>query len=444
MPNLARRRETIKRALAYYWNREVPREVPESLPLVDEFRRSRPAPDAFASVSALFIQHHLVPFVPRLRAMVEEGVPAERMWFVDIPYSTNRTAWSAVRSLGCPVDQAAENFDDPLAPYSKSQLARVQGIVRRLAKAAPERCLVVDDGAYFVRALAATSPKERSDLLERFRGRTHIVEQTTRGYRYLKEEPYMRTVFELDAPVVSVARSYTKTFLEGPFIGAAVARAVRDALRKAGRRDVSAALVIGFGTVGEATTRALRNANEGARIDVFDTDPGKARAIAALGARPLPAFPDRGEYDLVVGCTGYGSFPLEKRSIVADEAVLASGSSAAVELNRERFVELADRLPEDEIEILDRDRTLAGGIHAAIRFRDHGRRFSFLNAGFPVNFDGEPECLPPLLIQPTHCLLFAASRQSLLSEGASLSFLNFIDDFWIFREGMGALEREFA
>jgi len=259
--------------------------------------------------------------------MVEDGLPPERMWFVDIPYSTNRTAWGGVRALGCPVDQAAEWFDDSLAPHAKSQLARVQGIVRRLARAAPDRCLVVDDGACFVRALGATQQKERSDLLKRFRGRTHIVEQTTREYRYLKEQPYTRTVSELDAPLVSVARSYTKTFLEGPFIGAAVARAVSEGLERVSCEDLASALVIGFGTVGDATTRALRETNEGTRIDVFDTDPGKAPAIATLGARPLPSFPDRGAYDLGVGCTGYGSFPLEKRSILADEADLASGSS---------------------------------------------------------------------------------------------------------------------
>jgi hypothetical protein len=53
------------------------------------------------------------------------------------------------------------------------------------------------------------------------------------------------------------------------------------------------------------------------------------------------------------------------------------GSSAAVEFNRAGFIELADRYEDDEIEILNRDKTIAKGIHAPIVMRqEKGKTFS--------------------------------------------------------------------
>jgi hypothetical protein len=57
------------------------------------------------------------------------------------------------------------------------------------------------------------------------------------------------------------------------------------------------------------------------------------------------------------------------------------------------------------------------------------REFTFLNAGFPVNFDGSVECIPTLLIQPTHGILVAAAYQTLNQE-LGLHALDPVSDDW--------------
>ncbi|MDH3688379.1 MAG: hypothetical protein OEU36_02705 [Gammaproteobacteria bacterium] len=113
---------------------------------------------------------------------------------------------------------------------------------------------------------------------------------------------------------------------------------------------------------------------------------------------------------------------------------LVSSSSAAVEFNRQGFVERAKACPDDEIEILDPERTRERGIRAMIRLRDANGDFSFVHAGFQVNFDGEMECIPMRFIQATHVLLYAAGYQALCSDGAGMVEIDRDDDEWILHE----------
>lgn len=428
----------IAAALVRYRSWRGPRKLPDTLPLLDAFRRANPVPNAFANLDVLFIQHHLGPLIPRIRAMADDGLDLDRCWFVDIPYSTNGRVRQELRKLGCDEDRMTREFDDPLAPYLPSQIGRTKRLITQFLQARVDidrDLLVVDDGAFFVRALHDLTRRRSRKRIGSLAKRIHVVEQTTRGYRHLQQPSLMETIHTWDIPVVTVAQSYTKNLLESPFIGASVARGILNRLRKDGRTPGDRSLIIGLGKVGKNVTPAIQELSPEAAIDVFDTNLELSREVKALGARPLQSFPETGSYDMVVGCTGDASFPLHARSILADDALLVSGSSGAVEMNREKFVELADQKPDDEIKILRRRATKREGIHASIRFRDAGNEFTFLNGGFPVNFDGLLENLPTSLIQPTHALMFAAGRQALRMNGAGLAYLNFGDDFWIYRNG---------
>ena len=106
-----------------------------------------------------------------------------------------------------------------------------------------------------------------------------------------------------------------------------------------------------------------------------------AHGFAVADAVPTSAARDS-RYELIVGCTGGTSFTWENRGILVDTALLASGSSAAVELDRARLVERADADPCDEFEVLNDRNADAATIHADVRFR-HGRdqQFIVLSAG---------------------------------------------------------------
>jgi hypothetical protein len=203
---------------------------------------------------------------------------------------------------------------------------------------------------------------------------------------------------------------------------------------------------MGFGPVGEAVTKALFKSCPELEVDVVEPDVAKHQRIEKVGARALTEMPasviEEKRYDLMAGCTGYNSFKLHHRSLLAKKSILASGSSAAVEFNRAGFIELADAYPDDEIEVVDRDETRRKGIHATITLRhEGGRHMSFLNAGFPVNFDGRMECLPNRLIQPTHCLLYAASRQALRTPEPGVHQFDPSLDAWLLEGSIEQLSR---
>jgi len=432
----------IDRALDAFEHEEIPEMVPESLPLLDALRTHFPEPAAFDDLDVLFIQHHLGPFTARLKAMRADGLDMGRAWFIDIPYSTSRKAREAAHA-GCPAGHRVELLDDPLEPYSEAQLARALILIRELAARKRGKLLVVDDGAYFLRSLHLLRVT-RPDLARAFAG-TRVVEQTTRGHRVVQRSATL--IADLELSVVSIARCATKLGFESPFIGAAVSRAIARAVQA--NADLTdgfrRAAVLGFGPVGEAVTTALRRAHESLRIHVVDPDTAKHDRIAQEGAAPLTELPDRlaeaDRYDLVAGCTGYNAFKLHERRLLAKHAILASGSSAAVEFNRAGFIELADAYPDDEIEVLNRDAVRAQGIHATITMRHEGGRvMHFLNAGFPVNFDGRMECLPARVIQATHCLLYHAGRQALAAESPGVHRVDVEVDRWLLEQAPAALE----
>lgn len=417
----------IENALLNFCREEIPTSIPLRLEfletqlnalLLKEFRRQ----DIFAGIDVLFIQHHLGPFIAKLHAMFNNELDRSRCWFIDIPYSTNHSVKDYIGKNICSQDQASRPFTDPLAPYSEIQSIRVARLMEKIIgrKDPQSRLLVLDDGAYFARYLDFIK-NDQPELLQHFK-KACLVEQTTRGHRYL--ETHKDDLIRLcDLSIVSIARCKTKLQFESPFIGASMGRALGKALGEDRLRNFRSIGIIGYGTVGEATVDDLLRKSPKARIEIVDIDEGKLRAAGNknVNAQAMKQLRDDGSYELVVGCTGYNSFKLEQRYCLADGAFLASASSAAVEFNRAGFIELADRDPQDEIELLNREDTQRKGIHAPIEIRyEGGKKFTFLNAGFPVNFDGQLECLPTRMIQSTHALMIAASWQA-LTQGAGFS-----------------------
>jgi hypothetical protein len=112
---------------------------------------------------------------------------------------------------------------------------------------------------------------------------------------------------------------------------------------------------------------------------------------------------------------------------------LASASSGSVELSREDFIELADSSKIDDIKILRRELD-EEDIHSDLRFRMVDREVTFLNGGFPVNFDGRINCVPTRYMQPTATMMVSASVQAISSSAKGVVELD--PDFctWIDRE----------
>ncbi len=426
-------------AQSYYQLFGRPREIATHLPLLEKLHQ-RAAPYSFNNFAFVFVQHFLAAFPQRLRMMMQSGLSPSDTWFLDIPYSTNDAVAECLGQLF--PGRVPRRYTDPFGNYNHDQLQRMVEVARQVvAASAAARTVVVDDGAYFVRFLSHLL-EDAPAMATQFQG-LRIVEQTTRGHRFLESDAGQAVIRALGVTAVSVARAFTKTAFEAPFIGMAVADAVVDKLVELAV-EPRRVLVLGFGSVGRAVALACRNRLSLAAVEIVEIDASKAQLASELGfARRDALDPSdaRENYDLVVGCTGKRSFTPADRQILADGAILISASSAAVEFDRKNFVDQADADLHDDFWV-ETERTEDLPLHTDIVLaHSGGRRLTLANAGFPINFQGSLGVIPTALIEPTHCLLHAATLQAIEQARVGLSPLREDDDMWIYQEAMARLRR---
>ena len=374
------------------------------MPLLERWlqraERSRP----LRGVTALMLQHQLGNQVPQTEALIRLGLAPERIHWIDIPYTSTPRVREALRGLGIPAAHLHTGDFRLLQDYAPYQRLRVQKFLRDLAASPPEHLLVLDDGSYLLEALSC----QRHAL-----PRLSIVEQTTRGLIKIDENAALAER-ALEAPVVNVAGSDPKKYLEPPFIGAAVCdkllRGVGARLRP-GPRD--RCLLLGYGAIGRQVAAFASHRLGFARERIHVHDPNEVAQRQAL-RDGFAAFDRRDRtqrFTLVLGCSGRESFKVGDHVLLEDGACLASATSGTVELSRERFIELAEASPYDDVWIVKQGLDEANP-HSDIDFHFMGRGATFLNGGFPVNFDGGVNCVPPHYIQPTATLMCAAAVQA--------------------------------
>jgi S-adenosylhomocysteine hydrolase len=387
---------------------ELSQRVPTQLPLLDALVAERADAEPLRGVTAVLIQHQLGSIVPMVGALFALGLEPGRTLFVDIPYSANAEVREALQRIGLPPANFASGTYHLDQPYAKFQRRRVQNLAADVLAelSADDPLLVLDDGAYFV---------EAASCFARSFGDLRVVEQTTRGIIKLHADAAMSR-YVTSLPLVDVARSKPKARWEGPWIGEAVCQALHRALgEEFSVGPEQRVLLAGYGVIGRAVAVSLTReiGIPSSRIHVLDPAPGAQNDAVADGLIPWDReCADPVRFKLVVGCSGQASFGIGDRVFLEDGAVLASASSGSAECSREQFVELADTHPSDDIEVLDRETLGTRSIHDPIDVRLVDRTARFLNGGFPVNFDGRVNCVPPERIQVTRALMIGAALQA--------------------------------
>ena len=387
--------------------------IPTRLPMLDALveRHTAKGDAPLAGWTALLIQHQLGSQVLMARALLQLGIAPGRMYWLDIPYTANGTVHEALLALGIPEENFAPSYYNLELRYAAYQHERVQAMALRLAGALrpSDRLLVLDDGAYFLEALTCLGDPPYE---------VRIVEQTTRGLIKIRGDAALEQCCERHL-TVNVAESSPKKNIEGGQIGTVVCDQLVGRLGEAVRSDgPRRCLILGYGSIGANVADALvRDLGiPPSRVYVFDRDEGaRARAVAA-GHQVWSRMAAEGlRFDVVLGCSGTTSFTVGDRVFLEHGAVLASASSGSAELSREAFIELADIHPGKDVFVLDRETLATRSVHDEICLHLVDRDVRFLNGGFPVNFDGRVNCVPPHLIQATHALQVGAALEAVRS-----------------------------
>jgi S-adenosylhomocysteine hydrolase len=412
---------------------QITNEIPQRLPLLDRWLERAAQVRPLEGVTVLNIQHQLGNHVPQTRALIELGVSPSYLHWIEIPYSATPAVRAVLYGLGIPEKNILVSDFRLLEDYASYQRARVQHFLRAVADDPPERLLVLDDGAYMLETLAA---------MRRPLPSIAIVEQTTRGLIKIEDNRALAQRAR-EFRIVNVARSRPKATLEPPFI----AIAVTDALaQRAGPLIKPTAgdrcLVLGYGVIGKqvAAFLATQLGFPRSSIHVFDVIAERMRDASADGFRTW-TMEESVRFHLIVGCSGRASFHAGDYVFLEDGAVLASATSGTVELSREDFIELADAVPDDDIWI-DRKELDERRVHSDIHFHFVDRSATFLNGGFPINFDGRVNCVPPHYIQATPTMMCAASVQAV--SAATTGLIELDPDFcnWLDREFRSELADE--
>jgi S-adenosylhomocysteine hydrolase len=379
--------------------------IPRNLPLLDKWVGDLQGKAPLKGVTILQIQHQLGNQFPQAKALLDLGLERTQMIWVDIPYtSIPEVRQALIEELEIPATSFHNHDFHVLDRYPPYQLRRIQEVFAKLLSDPPDRLVVLDDGAYFLEA-ASCFAKQLPAVA--------IVEQTTRGLIKIEESATLQK-YKNRFPIVDVARSVPKQTLEPPFIGRAVCDSLFQHLEP--YLDTSRPLqflVLGFGAIGQQIAKFLPGKMDINRSQVHVYDPDTCRQRAALEAHfsrwDRNNFSQR--FNLVIGCSGRQSFTLNDRIYLEDDAVLASASSGTVELSRQDFIELADESDIDDIKV-SRKELDEFNVHSDLHIKLVDRSVTFVNGGFPVNFDGRVNCIPGHYIQPTPTMMVAAAVQA--------------------------------
>lgn len=377
--------------------------IPDSLPLLEKIAKASPK-SAFDKVEVIAIQHLLDSQVPTFDTYRSLGMSPTRTSVVAVPYSASQAVVDQLEDRGWDVRVPPLDLDAWAGEIREVMCERIEA-----AEASGRKILVLDDGGLVAKLL--DDDPDLTPYAHLFK----IVEQTRRGIT-------VADGVELKSPVINVAQSWGK-FVEGPMIGDSVTGKLLERLEKIGVESLKGMKVgvIGYGTIGAPIAKQLEE--RGAVVTVLDVSAesmDKAKADGFAVAKNRATFFSGA--DMIIGATGMQSMTKADLERVKSGVILGSASSKLVEIDVEALAAESrkGRGKEPRVEVVD------GESHPPTVEYTVGedRKIKLLASGFPVNFDGGQENIPPEQIQLTRALMLIGGLQAV---GAKVAGVNRLD-----------------
>jgi len=190
------------------------------------------------------------------------------------------------------------------------------------------------------------------------------VEDTARGHERFRENEQ-----KLTYPVVSIARTEGKK-MEDKMVGRAIAESTALTVgRLSSEIKDKNVLVMGYGGVGNATAKALKNT--AASVMVYDPKPELIETARAENFNVPDRLDAIKSAEIIVGCSGHQSIQFEDISRLKQNALLISGSSRQVEFPYDKLIPFRDSSFNHEL---------------IEKFSFEGKSFCVAYKGQPINF----------------------------------------------------------
>jgi S-adenosylhomocysteine hydrolase len=369
--------------------------TPPELPLLGALSKLEGEVD-FSNTVLVGVQHLLASNISMLVKLREAGLDYERMFLLGKIYSTNPEVATTLEEFGvfvhqssCELDRVSllKDYHNQLGRAADDLLATANRQLR--VEPEPRKLLVIDDGATLIRSVNHHRECIDADVV--------AVEQTTSGAQVLKERP------SILFPVINVAESEAKRRHESPHVASSIIENLENRIQALPLKTTLAdvvALIVGIGAVGMEVAKRLKNKVAG--LAVHDVNPERLIAAHNAGFRVVDLREGLRRSHIVIGCVGKSWLPDDGAQLIQDGTVLINGSSSNIE-----FLGL---------NVLNGQ----GGAGFQLAHRNYPVKVQdgkawVLNGGFPVNFDGSADPIPPLMIQFTRGLMLAGIYQAMAS-----------------------------
>ena len=310
--------------------------------------------------AAIFTIHHQTDFALLLEKAVELGIEPHLATVIDKEYRyrlSHRVDAHIRDRLGVSVYRYSE-LDRGIAEHiRKVEKARIDSEGETWIPT-----LIVDDGGYVLPRLHASF----EPFLSLFKG---TVEQTKSGIWKLR--PFES---EHRIPVFSVAESELKATVEAQGVAQAALTSLRRLL-PAEKFDGRRAVVVGFGTIGEALAELLRRQN--VHVQIADSSSSKLVAARERGfqvSEDLPGLLGEVQPRYVFSCAEPGAIGVAALERIEQDCVLVSLTSRDAAFDKEALEELCESSSYGSVGTL------------YIPRKDPSRRILLVADGFPVNF----------------------------------------------------------
>ena len=328
------------------------------------------------------IQHCIKTIIPQFEAIINMGVNPKSIFLLGKPYSNDPAAINILRSLEIHCFEPAKSYKSGYfqSTFSLEIKSLVDNALAYADKKKSSRIFLLDDGGQLVKAVSCRRYK-----IYQFVG----VEQTSRGITEINKLP------KLEFPMISVARSAAKKFLEAPIITRKIFERLDNMLSTLSQKKVG---VIGVGCIGAEAIKILKKR----QIDyiAMDAEYEKLLSIPACSRRKISSsvFND---CDVILGCTGHDiSINVPMECFFNTDKILVSCSSGDIEFNNllryiGKGLKRSPRNIHDDI----------------VYYSSMSSCLTIKKGGFPFNFDYNYTGERFEDIQLTRCLMLAAIVQ---------------------------------
>lgn len=363
------------------------------LPVLDQLVQYSAQFSGLERIAFVCVQHLLPTTVSLFSSLIKLGARPDNIYILGKHYSTNNLAREAmVHQLGL---RLVENTPQTkLGFFSdfffKDVINLWQQFLNDLSTKSIDSVIVVDEGGHCLAALP-----DKLAISHKVVG----VEQTTAGLL----KPYVvNNLLKLQVPLINVAQSAAKKWLESFVISRSIIKKIFDIIPNENENLVFG--IIGLGAIGRAVADRLSELGYQPSVyDIRHTEQMKNENYNWKDSVNQVV----SSADIILGCSGQDiSKEIETFASIRLDRSLISCSSEDIEYNS---------LLRDIQQNRQKMSVTSSVLQDAVYETQHNKHLTIHRGGFPINFDNSCELEPVSEIQLTRGLLLGGILQAVLT-----------------------------